>query len=283
MSSWRLVYAFLSFVCYSTLSLASFVNGQTFTNGLAIIDAPSPNSPGHAGSNLPVAVDVSGDGQIPVAASIPGSGRSTAFNSLTIYLVSSETNINLTVSNNSSFLAGEAQSTVKHLNWPIPTCVPAGNYNLTFYEASVFNSAPVFAITPILVQIQNPNPSGQCSDLNTLLPQPQPANPLSQSPFSPDFTLTLTLSNGVLNLPTVTVTSQGTPTTVVLISETTVTATEQGTPTTYTQTATLTTVVSLPSNAQDTSGFVPVNAGMHLYPSVFGLCASALLYWRIIL
>jgi len=252
----------------------SFVNGQTFTDGLAIIDAPSPNNPGHAGSNITIAVDVSGDGQLPISDSNPGLGHSTGFQSLEIYLVSAQTNINLTVSNTSAFLTGEAQSTVKHLNWPIPTCIPAGNYNLTFYESSTFNGKPVFAITPIPIPVDNPNPnpSGQCAD-NPLQPQPQASNPLSGSPFNQDsLTLTLTLSNGILQLPTVTVT---TPTSVVVISETTVTETDNGTPTTRTETATWTTTV-LPST-QGGSGFIPVNAGSHATGSTFlyvfmGIC-----------
>ncbi|KAJ7225720.1 hypothetical protein GGX14DRAFT_421955 [Mycena pura] len=238
----------------------SFVNGQTFTDGLAIIDAPSPNNPGHAGSNIAIAVDVSGDGQLSL------SNTTTSFHSLEIYLVSAQTNINLTVSNTSAFLTGEAQSTVKHLNWPIPTCIPSGNYNLTFYESSVFNGQAVFAITPIPIPINNQNQSGQCADLNLLQPQPQEYSSV---------TLTLTLSNGILNLPTVTVTSKPTPTSVVVISLTTVTETENGTPTTRTETATWTTTV-LPST-QGSSGFIPVNAGSHATGSTFlsifmGIC-----------
>ncbi|KAF7306740.1 hypothetical protein MIND_00465700 [Mycena indigotica] len=284
MSLGRLVCALLTLFCSFTLSLASaFINGQTFTNGLAIVDAPSPNSPAHAGATLPIAVDVSGNGKLPAAARLPGSGLPTGFQSLTIFLVSAQTNANITVVDNSTFLTGESGSTVKHLNFVVPSCLKQGNYNLTFHEASVFNSGFVYAITPILVQVENPNPSGSCVDSNPLLPQPQPSIPLLESPFiSPDlFTLTLTMSNGILNLPTVTVTSQATPTTVVVISETTVTRTDQGTPTTYTATSTLTTVVSV--NKDNRSGFVPINAANQFSPSIFGLCSFLLLYWRILL
>jgi len=275
--------AFFSLTVFSFFvpSLADYINGQLFTLGLSIIDAPAPNSPAHAGSNLNIAVDVSGDGQLPLAASVPNSGRSTSYTSLNIFLVSPQ--LNLTVVSNSSFLSGEPTSTVKHLNWPIPQCVPQGNYNLTFYETSTFNQQEVFTITPLLVQIENPNPSGQCdsAELNVLQPQPQPSNPLPESPFAPDplFTLTLTLSDGILNLPTVTVTSLGTPTTVVVVSESTVTETEQGVVTTYTEIATMTTVVVMPTNAQDNTGggFLPVNSGSQLSPSALGLGSSAIL------
>jgi len=296
----------------------TLVNGQTFTNGLAIIDAPAPQNPGHAGSSISIAIDVSGDGKLPSAASLPGSGLSNSFQLLEIYLVSAETNLNMTVSAGPGLLTNESGSTVKHLNWPIPPCIPAGNYNLTFYETSFFNSLGIFAITPIPIPILNPNPSGSpCPNLNPLQGQPQSSNPLRQSPFlyptasaqatatsasapassrmatvinaGPTLTLTLTLSNGVLNIPTVTVTAQPTPTTVVLISMATVTETDKGIVTTYIQTSTLTTVVtpSVQADNTDSSGFIPVNAGSHLMsstPSCLFFCvwilSCAILYSR---
>ncbi|KAJ7739702.1 hypothetical protein DFH07DRAFT_870421 [Mycena maculata] len=185
LSSYYLV-AFLAL--FAPAVVGQDINGQTFTHGLAIIDAPAPSSPGHAGSPLPIAVDVSGDGKIQAAASVPGSGLSTRFDALEIYLVSSQTNINMTVSDTPDFLTGESGSTVKHLNWPVPTCLTAGNYNLTFYETSHFNGQAVFTITPILVPILNSSPPGQCNSsvLNSLQSQPQPSNPLTQSPFAPN-------------------------------------------------------------------------------------------------
>ncbi|KAJ7431824.1 hypothetical protein B0H11DRAFT_2128638 [Mycena galericulata] len=246
----------------------TFINGQTFTNGLAIIDSPSPLKY----SPLPAFLD-----RVFL----------TRYDSLEIYLVSA--NFNITVSAGPAFLTGESGSTVKHLNWPIPTCLSPGDYNLTFYEASHFNSQGVFTITPIPIPISNPSLSGNCSNLNPVQSQPQPSNPLPQSPFAPGSslattsrsgmvtvftssqtadleTLTLTLSGGAIDLPTITVTAQATPTTVVLISMATVTETDQGTVTTYTQQTTLTSVIaaSSPSGAtsnSDTTGFIPVNAG----------------------
>lgn len=81
----------------------------------------------------------------------------TRYNSLELYLVSAQMNINLTVSNGPGLLTQEPGSTVKHLNWPIPPCVPAGDYNVrstsvvwwtliellpqvTYYEGSTINS-----------------------------------------------------------------------------------------------------------------------------------------------
>ncbi|KAJ7492817.1 hypothetical protein FB451DRAFT_551794 [Mycena latifolia] len=132
---------------------------------------------------VPIAVDVSGDGKLSPAASLPGSGLSTSYELLEIYLVSAQTNINMTVSAGPGLLSNESGSTVKHLNWPIPTCIPAGDYNLTFYETSHFKGQGVFTITPIPIPISNSGASGQCPDLNAVQPQPQVSNPLVQSPF----------------------------------------------------------------------------------------------------
>jgi len=51
--------------------------------------------------------------------------------SLELYLVSS--NLNVTVSGSSARLINtEPGSTVKHVNFVLPDCLPAGNYNVGF-------------------------------------------------------------------------------------------------------------------------------------------------------
>lgn len=117
---------------------------------LPIIKANKDASTLHAGSNMNLAIDVrrfppnfslnltlyaiqvSGDGKLASwqEASTPGSSLSTRFDGLEIYLVSSDTSTNLTVST-SGLLSREQGSTVKHLNWPIPACITAGNYNVS--------------------------------------------------------------------------------------------------------------------------------------------------------
>ena len=73
---------------------------------------------------------VSGDGQLPIEASAPANSGPTGYDGLDIYLVSAQTNTNMTVSNHSDILKQEPGSTVKHLNWPIPSCISAGQYNV---------------------------------------------------------------------------------------------------------------------------------------------------------
>ncbi|TBU32429.1 hypothetical protein BD311DRAFT_715100 [Dichomitus squalens] len=179
-------------VCFAALLAAAssgvhaqtLVNGQVFTNGLAIVDAPAPGSPMHAGSVTQVAIDISGDGHLDQSASIPGSGKSTRFDSLEIYLVSYQTKQNITVSNGTELLTQEQGSTVKHWNFNVSTCIPAGNYNLTFYEASHIDNQPYFAITAYPVTVQNDNPSGACTNgTNALQDFPQASSPPPQSPW----------------------------------------------------------------------------------------------------
>ncbi|PBL00746.1 hypothetical protein ARMGADRAFT_1160035 [Armillaria gallica] len=292
---------------YVLITLFAFMHlqcaeaGQYFTSGLSIINSPSPNSPGHAGSTLPISIDVSGDGKLP---------DDSSFSLLEIYLVSSETNINLTVVSGTDFLSQESGS-VRHENFMIPTCIKAGNYNLTFYETSQIEGKPFFIITPIPLPIENSSPSSSsCTDgVNALQDQPQvfsapPESPLpagetsgssiatsplssiaasSLSSIAASPLSTITVSEGVsFTFPTtITVTPTQTPTTVVVVSEsvTTIITTDnhQSTVTTTSTEKWSTTAVMQPS---DLSGFVPVNDGHGISPSwtlAYGILFGALI------
>lgn len=244
--------------------------GQIFTNGLSIIDAPSADTPAHAGATLPIAVEVSGNGQLPADSANPSSSLPTHISLLEIYLVSSDTNLNITVSSGPSFLTSETGS-VRHLDWPVPTCLPAGNYNLTFYETFQLDSVAHFTITPVRLTVQNPQPSSRCTNGNPLQPQPQTAAPLDQSPFvnpssgstsSSPTLITITVSDGGFQFPTITKTVTPTVTTQVVVSLATLTTTvtgQQGLITSvFTQTYTTTEVLQQSGNA----GFIPVNSGL---------------------
>ncbi|OBZ78717.1 hypothetical protein A0H81_00661 [Grifola frondosa] len=178
----------------------TLVNGQVFTNGLAVVDSPQPNTPLNAGSNMPIAIDVSGDGRLDTTSGI---------DLLELYMVSSETLQNITVSAGPELLIQESGSTVKHLNWPIPDCIPAGDYNLTFYENSHAQGNNFFSITPIPVELQNSAPSDACtSAVNDLQDQPQPSSPppsnllpINNAPQSTDSPLsTITSAQGVITV-----------------------------------------------------------------------------------
>jgi len=175
---------------YGSLAQAQLINGQYYTAGLAIIDAPAPNTPFQAGANMPIAVEMSGDGKLPAQSYSPNSSETTAFLNFQIYLVSSQTNTNITISNGTdagNMLAQEPGSTVKHLNFLIPTCLAAGPYNITYYELSRINNSEYYTITPLALQISNPHQNtsntGNCTALAPPAQQPQPASPPQTQPF----------------------------------------------------------------------------------------------------
>jgi hypothetical protein len=137
------------------------VNGQIFTPGIAIVDAPQPNTPLGGGEffressesqkliwieTLHVALDVSSNGQLQLPP-YPDDPVSAIYN-ITIYLSSYDTGKNFTVSNGTSsagnaslgeIMAMEPGSTVKHVNWVWPDCLvgdgsPSGNSSRGLYN-----------------------------------------------------------------------------------------------------------------------------------------------------
>ncbi|KAI0335403.1 hypothetical protein GY45DRAFT_1366973 [Cubamyces sp. BRFM 1775] len=167
----------LSLVFYSFAIAASgilavaaqdVVNGQVLTQGFSVLDSPQPNFVLNAGSSSEVAIQV------------PSLTNATfGLDSLEVYLVSSDPQMNITISSGPQALTQEPGSDVKHIRWNVPTCLQSGSYNLTLYEASHFNDASFFAITPIPVQVRNSgNVSSSCDlPVNPLQSQPQPSNP----------------------------------------------------------------------------------------------------------
>jgi len=287
-----------------TTSAQSFSkNGQFFTKGLVISDAPAPGSPQHAGSNIVIALDLSGDGVIPQDAFSSSSNSLTHYISLNIFLTSS--NLNLTVSNGSVLLSQEPGSTVKHLNWPIPTCVPSGSYNLTYYETSLINSKEFYSVTPLPITMQNANPSSdnsQCSViLNAVLPQPQPDSAPSINPYTdPNSPLNHVQPSGPSGPPTITVSAPGLPSvwsvesngsptatvtttavttaTLVVVSAKTLTETLPGQTNliTTTEIETNTLTIVMPTSAVGAGGFLPVNGAASLQPLTLRLFGSTL-------
>ncbi|TVY91386.1 hypothetical protein LAWI1_G004673 [Lachnellula willkommii] len=111
------------------LNAQNIVNGQIFTPGIAIVDAPQPNTP-LGGDTLQVALDVSSDGQLQLPP-YPANPVS-AIHNITIYLSSYTTGKNFTISNGTAstgnaslgaIMQQEPGSTVKHVNWVWPDCL----------------------------------------------------------------------------------------------------------------------------------------------------------------
>ncbi|OJT11058.1 hypothetical protein TRAPUB_12429 [Trametes pubescens] len=167
----RLLLSFVLYLFASSHILAvaaqDVVNGQDVRQGFLSVESPTPSSTLHAGSETDVSIDCS-----------ILSNTTLGIDLLEVYLVSSETQTNITVSSGPQLLSQEPGSTVKHIHWSIPTCLQTGTYNLTLYEASHLNDISYFSITPIPVQIQNTNVTDSCdSPENALQAQPQPSSP----------------------------------------------------------------------------------------------------------
>ncbi|KAF8642287.1 hypothetical protein AX16_009558 [Volvariella volvacea WC 439] len=204
-------------------------------------------------STLPISIEVSGNGKLPFPAIIPGSGLPTRYDRLHIFLVSSQTSINATVSVGPGLLTDESGS-VRHLNWDIPSCILTGLYNLTFYESAHIDNDSFFTITAIPISIVSNNPSGNCGDiLNPLQAQPQPA-----APFGRPFFLQSDVPVPTGELGSFPSAVNSNPTATVLVSVATVTTTLADGQNPLT-TADPTSSTNNPEG-EDFSGFLPVNA-----------------------
>jgi hypothetical protein len=114
----------------STSSYSSTISsGQILTPGIAILDAPQPNTP-LGGATLHVALDVTSNGR--VALPPYADDASAAIHNVTLFLTSYETGRNFTISNGTAtgngatlgdIMAMEEGSTVKHVNWVWPDCL----------------------------------------------------------------------------------------------------------------------------------------------------------------
>ena len=168
----------------------TIVNGQVYTLGLAIVDAPQPNTPLGGGKsntilyqlslteidNLQVAIDVSGNGQLPWSASSQ-SDSSTLFHNITLFLTSESLSHNFTISNgttpssNTSYVGPildlEPSSTVKHVNWIWPECLVGdgsdsnsarGAYNVSMHQAFRWNGTDYYTVFDLPISVTNSIP-----------------------------------------------------------------------------------------------------------------------------
>ncbi|KAL5641005.1 hypothetical protein ACGC1H_001470 [Rhizoctonia solani] len=259
---------------------AQLVNGQFYTSGLAISNAPAPGSQYSVGGTIGVSVDVSGNGKLPTSASVPGSTLPTSFISLNIFLVSSQTKTNITVTSGAQFLEGEPGSTVKHLDFMVPSCLKTGDYNYTYYEVSRINKATYYSITPIPIFILNNQPEDDsCNGSTEPEAQPQPSSPPPEQPF---LEAGFSLTTGFSQVITPTNTFPETQDTVTVTLTKTVVSTIS---TSITQTQTLTgdgsvrtVITAIPTLLPTTvttvfttatpGSFVPINSGHRVLPSL---------------
>ncbi|KXJ95803.1 hypothetical protein Micbo1qcDRAFT_201149 [Microdochium bolleyi] len=147
-------------------------NGQIFTPGLAVLNAPQPGTP-LGGKLLEVALDVSANGKLQ----LPPYPQDTPsrFNNITIFLQSYVTGRNLTITNgtasagNSSLgdvMLSEPGSTVKHVKWIWPECLMGdgqpgssesarGQYNISIRQNFLLNGKPHYTIFNVPISVTN--------------------------------------------------------------------------------------------------------------------------------
>ncbi|KAL4913863.1 hypothetical protein BDW62DRAFT_213881 [Aspergillus aurantiobrunneus] len=153
----------------------TIVNGQIYTPGLAIVNAPQPYTP-LGGDNLHVSIDVSGNGRL----SLSSDDAPTRFHEIQLFLTSAEKEKNLTISNGTSAdpASGEAgyvgpvldlepSSTVKHINWIWPGCFVGegggdggsdsarGNYNISMHQSFRWNGTDYYTVFDLPISVSN--------------------------------------------------------------------------------------------------------------------------------
>lgn len=176
------------------------VNGQIYTPGIAIVDAPQPNTP-LGGDFLQVALDVSSDGQLQLPP-YPSNSPTEIFN-ITIFLSSYTTGKNFTISNGTAtannaslgeIMEQEPSSTVKHVNWFWPDCLVGngppssdnssrGLYNISIRQNFRINGTNMYTIFDLPIQVTNDIPANSsigsrpsCDSLNNNLLSQQALN-----------------------------------------------------------------------------------------------------------
>ncbi|EPE26225.1 hypothetical protein GLAREA_02137 [Glarea lozoyensis ATCC 20868] len=163
------------------------VNGQIWTPGIVLVDAPQPNTP-LGGDKLHVALDVTSNGQLQLPP-YP-SNPTSAIHNITIFLSSYVTGKNFTVSNGTAgagnaslgeIMAQEPSSTVKHINWMWPDCLVGdgnpdgsnssrGAYNISIRQNFRMNGSELYTIFDLPIAVTNSIPADvarpSCDSLN---------------------------------------------------------------------------------------------------------------------
>ncbi|KAK1834672.1 hypothetical protein QBC39DRAFT_7973 [Podospora conica] len=180
-SPWRAI-ALLPLLLTPSFAQLNFnftiANGQIYTPGFAILNAPQPGTP-LGGDQMEVSLDVTTNGRMPLPP-YPSDSPS-AIHNISIFLSSYATGRNFTLTNDA--MAQEPGSTVKHVRFTWPDCLvgdgqptvpdsPRGVYNISIRQnfrlngenhytifdvpISVTNSIPASAARPACDSIANP-------------------------------------------------------------------------------------------------------------------------------
>ncbi|KAK2020263.1 hypothetical protein LZ32DRAFT_612581 [Colletotrichum eremochloae] len=164
-----LLYLFAAPGSAQTFTIA---NGQIFTPGLVILDAPQPGTP-LGGENLHVALDVSTNGRMPLPPYAKDSP--TKIFNVTMFLSSYVTGRNFTITNGTAtannaslgdIMFQEPGSTVKHVNWLWPDCLVGngqpssadsdrGAYNISIRQNFRLNGEDHYTIFDVPISVTN--------------------------------------------------------------------------------------------------------------------------------
>ncbi|EUC42740.1 hypothetical protein COCMIDRAFT_7752 [Bipolaris oryzae ATCC 44560] len=152
-------------------SAFTIVNGRIYTPGLGIILAPQPFTP-MGGDFLHIALDVSGDGKLPVPPRNIADPLTQVFN-FTLFLTSTITQKNFTISNITTstppfadILDQELGQTVKHINFEWPDCLVGdgnddegatarGDYNISIHQNYRLNGVDRYTIFNLPISVTN--------------------------------------------------------------------------------------------------------------------------------
>lgn len=151
-------------------SAFNIVNGRIFTPGLGIILAPQPFTP-MGGDFLHIALDVSGDGKLPVPPRSISDPLTQVFN-FTLFLTSNSMRKNFTISNITTstppfadIMNQESGQTVKHINFEWPECLVGdgndvegtarGEYNISIHQNYRLNGNNRYTIFNLPISVTN--------------------------------------------------------------------------------------------------------------------------------
>ncbi|KAJ4297203.1 hypothetical protein N0V88_004121 [Collariella sp. IMI 366227] len=173
-------------------SAANFTiaNGQIYTPGLAIVDAPQPGTP-LGGDLIEVALDVSTNGRLPLPPYPEDSA--SMIHKITMFLYSYDKGHNFTITNGTAsannaslgdIMLSEPGSTVKHVKWTWPDCLVGdsgdkgdrGLYNVSIHQSFRLNGEDYFTIFDLPISVTNSIPEKDerpsCDSLDNVLLTP---------------------------------------------------------------------------------------------------------------
>ncbi|KAL7629405.1 hypothetical protein AAE478_000925 [Parahypoxylon ruwenzoriense] len=147
-------------------------NGQIFTPGFAVLDAPQPGTP-LGGDTIEVALDVTANGKLKLPPY--GDDSPSRINNITIFLYSYDTGRNFTITNGTAstndvslgdIMQSERGSTVKHVKWNWPACLigdgkptnaggDRGAYNISIRQNFRLNGEDHYTIFDVPVSVTN--------------------------------------------------------------------------------------------------------------------------------